>query len=125
MSEKKVLSDGELEKITGGDKSKKRINTSGNLADYADYTIAVNKYSGVIGKKYLFKYHNGNSAWLFGKLNNTYEKFIFFNTERTHDVYVEDGYGTYGVIDDMRCIEVSSYGTIEISGDHYQMYSNE
>jgi len=120
MMDKKELSDEELEEVSGG---LKRINTNGNLGDYADYNKPVDKYSGTIGEKYLFKKNDSNSAWLFGTLINSYERWIsIFNTERTHDIIVEDGYGNYGCFNP-RVIEVHDGGTKEISGDSYQMYA--
>jgi len=117
MPEKKELSNEELEKVTGGSQ---RINTAGVKEAYSDYNVPVGKYSGIANEKYLFV-RTGSDEWLFGKLRCTYEDF--WKRKRIHDIYVEDGYGTYGVIGNKTCLEVSDIGTIEVYGDIYQMYA--
>jgi len=116
--ENKKISEEELENVNGG--CNETAYFPGNKSNYSDYTVPVDKYCGVIGKKYLFD-DPGNGRWLFGVLVNSYEKNEVFYSTRTHDVKVEDAYGFDK--DKKNYILVSEYGTKEIVGAQFQMYA--
>jgi len=120
--ENKKITDEELDNVTGGCKETRWF--QGNKGNYSAYNIPVDKYCGEIGKKYLFVSHNNSNDWLFGVLVNTYEANNGAYTYRTHDIKVEDGNNGDGVESTNHYIRVDEdYGTREVCGDDYQMYT--
>jgi len=116
--EEKKLSEEELENVNGGCAEEKSF--TGLKGAYKDYNIPVDKYSGVIGKRYLFD-DASHKRWIFGRLVNSYEENEGLFTRRTHDIFVEDA---YGFSENKKCyLSVSEYGTYEVSGNIFQMYA--
>jgi len=120
MIEKKLLSDEELDKVTGGS----YIRFQGNLAAYSEYKYSISKYAGKVGTKYLFKEDEGH--WIFGELINSYEAKHLFGSTRTHDIKVEDSKGleeeTSSNLSLVGTTWVSKWGTREVNGDKYVIY---
>jgi len=114
----KLIPEEELDNVSGGCGDNTEV--PGDRSKYNNYTIPVDKYSGVIGNRYLFD--NGDGQWIFGELLNSYESFQLLYTYRVQDVRVIDAHG-FSNSSGPNSIELSEYGTIEIYGDEYQMYA--